>query len=190
MNFKLVLILFLIMVYPAVSTPYYLSFGVMNLVPNGKFKETNKPSLGFNFQVQNRYYCNLWYGIRIDFANLDSLENVPVGTNYFSSYFLFSPEIRYVFVLSGKNNYDDTFYLFLQGMLHYSSITRKREIDENNNGLGGAVGAGIGFCFNLFKLCWALELNGMFSAPNFILKSNSRPTLTNYNFGITLGVRL
>lgn len=190
MNSKSVLVLFFILVYSAVSTPYYLSLGGMNVVPTGKFKETNKPSLGFNFQIQNRYYCNLWYGVRLDFAKLDSLEDVPVGTNYFASYFMFSPEIRYVFVLSGKHNYDDTFYLFLQGLLHYSSITRKREVDESNNGLGGSVGAGIGFCFNLFKLCWAVEFDALYSAPNFIMKSDSRPTLTNYNFGLTLGVRL
>jgi hypothetical protein len=30
----------------------------------------------------------------------------------------------------------------------------------------------------------------LFSSANFILKSNQRPALTNYNFGLTLGVRL
>ncbi|MCX7908741.1 MAG: hypothetical protein N2560_04400 [Ignavibacteria bacterium] len=174
----------------AAATPFYFSIGGMNLVPTSKFKETNKPSLAFGFQLQDRSFCNLWYGVRFDFAKLDSLENVPIGTNYFSSYFLFSPELRYVFILSGKNSYDDTFYLFLQGLLNFSSISRKYEVDESNLGLGASGGLGLGFCFNLFKLCWAIEFDALYSSPNFILKSSKRPTLTNFNFGLTLGVRL
>lgn len=190
MKFKLIIFFSLSFVFSALSSPLYFSLGGSNLVPIGKFKEVNKPSLGFNFHLQDRTFCNLWYGLRVDFAKLDSLENVAVGTNYFASYFLLSPEIRYVFVLSGKNNYDDTFYIFLQGLLNYSSISRKQKVDENNNGLGGSAGAGLGFGFILFNLCWAVEFDALFSAPNFILKSDRRPTLTNYNFGLTLGVRL
>jgi hypothetical protein len=172
------------------SSPYYFSLGGMNVVPISKFKETNKPSLGFNLQFQDRSFCNLWYGFRFDYSKLDSLENVPIGTNFFNSYLLFSPEIRYVYLFSPKLNYDDTFYLFLQGLLHFSSITRKQATDESNLGLGGSLGGGIGFCFNFFSLCWSLEFDALFSSANFILKSNQRPSLTNYNFGLTLGVRL
>lgn len=190
MRFKPVFVLFFILIQTGLSSPYYLFFGGENLVPTGNFKETNKPALGFNFQLENRSFCNLWYGFRFDFAKLDSLEDVPLGTNYFNSYVMLSPKLRYVFLLSDKHSYNDSFYLLLQGMLHFSSITRKQEVDESNLGLGGGIGGGIGFGFTLFKLCWAVEFDALFSSPNFILKSEKRPSLTNYNFGLTLGVRL
>lgn len=190
MAFKTSLIVFLLIVYPAISSPFYFFLGCTNIIPTAKFKETNKTSLGFNISLQERSFCNLWYGFRLDISKLDSLDNVLVGTNYFDSYFLFSPELRYVFLLSEKNKYDDSFYLFLQGLLHFSSITRKQETDESNLGLGGSLGAGIGFCFKLFKTCWAVEIDGKYSAPNFIFKSKQRPSLSNYNFSLTLGVNL
>lgn len=190
MNFRTALVLFFVLAFPAVSSPYYLSLGGENLVPTGKFKETNKPALGFNLQLENRSFCNLWFGFRFDFAKLDSLDDVPIGTNYFNSYFLLSPELRYVFLLSDKHSFNDAFYLFIQGMWHFSSITRKQETDESNLGLGGALGGGLGFGFTLFKLCWSVEFDALYSSPNFILKSDKRPTLTNFNFGLTLGVRL
>ncbi len=190
MTFKTVLLVFFLIVYPSFSSPFYLFLGGTNIIPTGKFKEINKTSLGFNISFQERSFCNLWYGFRIDVSRLDSLESVPINTNYFDSYLLFSPEIRYVFLLSEKNKYDDTFYLFLQGLLHFSSITRRQEIDESNLGVGASLGTGIGFCFKLFKTCWAVEIDGKYSAPNSILKSKQRPSLTNYNFSLTLGVNL
>jgi len=186
----LIPIFIILLLLSAKSSPYYVSLGGMNIVPFGKFKETNKPSLGFNFQLQDRSFCNLWYGFRFDYSKLDSLEDVPLGTNFFNSFLAFSPEIRYVHLLSSKSNYDDIFYLFLQGQLHLTSITRSRTTDESNLGLGGGIGGGIGFCFNLFSLCWSFEFDALLSSANFILKSKQRPTLSNYNFGLTLGVRL
>jgi hypothetical protein len=172
------------------SSPFYLGVGLNNILPTGEFKKLNQSSLGFNFQLQNRSYCNLWYGIRIDYAALDSASRTLAGTHVFSEYLLVSPELRYVFLLSPKKSLDDVFYLFLNGLVNISSITRKQTTNESNFGLGGSIGGGIGFCFNLFHLCWTLEFNGLFSAPNFILRSESRPSLTNFNFGVTLGVRL
>lgn len=184
------LILFISLHLCANSSPFYLGVGVNNVVPTGEFKNLNQPSLGFNFQLQNRSYCNLWYGIRIDYASLDSASQTYASTRVFSKYLLVSPELRYVFLLSGKKSLDDVFYLFLNGLVNISSITSKQTTDESNFGLGGSIGGGVGFCFSLFHLCWTTELNGLFSAPNFILHSKSRPSLTNFNFGITLGVRL
>ncbi|MFN3307479.1 MAG: hypothetical protein ACK42Z_09895 [Candidatus Kapaibacteriota bacterium] len=185
-----VLVVFLLAVYSLSCSPFYLFLGGSNIIPTGKFKEIDKTSLGFHISFQERSFCNLWYGFRIDVSKLDSLESVPINTNYFDSYLLFSPEIRYVFLLSGNNKYDDTFYFFFQGLFHLSSITRKQEIDESNLGLGASLGTGVGFCFKLFKTCWAIEIDGKYSAPNFILKSKQRPSLTNYNFSLTLGVNL
>ncbi|MGB9851616.1 MAG: hypothetical protein ACPLPX_01980 [Candidatus Kapaibacteriota bacterium] len=190
MKFKPLLILFFVLFYTTYGSPYYLFVGGENLIPTGSFKETNKPSLGFNFKIENRSFCNLWYGLRFDVSRLDSLEDVPLGTNFFNSYLSLSPEVRYVFLLSDAHSYNDAFYLFLQGLLHFSSIARKQEVDESNLGLGGGLGGGIGFGFTLFKLCWAVEFEAIFSSPNFILKADKRPTLSNYNFSLTLGVRL
>lgn len=190
MTFKTVFLLFLLIVYSSNSSPFYLFLGGSNIIPIGKFKESNTTSLGMNISFQERSFCNLWYGLRIDVSRLDSLESAPLNTNYFYSYLLFSPELRYVFLFSEENKYDHTFYLFLQGLLHFSSITRKQVIDESNLGLGASLGTGIGFCFKLFKTCWAVEIDGKYSAPNFILKSKQRPSLTNYNFSLTLGVNL
>lgn len=185
-----VFFLFLTLTFITKASPYYFSFGGTNIVPLSKFKETNKPSLGFDFQFQDRSFCNLWYGFRFDYSKLDSLEDVPIGTNFYNSFLLFSPEVRYVFLLAKKKNYDDTFYFFLQALLHFSSITKKLTSDESNLGLGAGIGSGLGFCITLFKFCWSVEFDAIFSSPNFILKSSKRPSLTNFNFGLTLGVRL
>lgn len=184
------LILFVAFHSYANSSPFYLGVGLNNILPTGEFKKLNQSSLGINFQLQNRSYCNLWYGIRIDYATLDSASHTLAGTRVFNKYLLISPELRYVFLLSQKQSLDDIFYLFLNGLVNISSITSRQTTDESNFGLGGSIGGGTGFCFNLFQLCWTLEFNGLFSAPNFILRSESRPSLTNFNFGITLGVRL
>lgn len=184
------LMLFVALHLCAYSSPFYLGVGLNNILPTGEFKKLHQSSLGFNFQLQNRSYCNLWYGIRIDYAVLDSASRTLVGTRVFDKYLLVSPELRYVFLLSEKKSLDDIFYLFLNGLVNISSITRKQTTDESNLGLGGSIGGGIGFCFNLFHLCWTLEFNGLLSAPNFIFHSKSRPSLTNFNYGITLGVRL
>lgn len=172
------------------ASPYYLGIGVNNLVPTGEFKNLNQSSIGLNFQLQNRSFCNLWYGVRIDYASLDSARRTLAGTRVFDKYLLISPEIRYVYLLSQKRTLDDVFYLFFNGLINISSITSKQATNESNFGLGGSLGLGAGLCFNLFHSCWTLEFNGLFSAPNFIFRSKSRLSLTGFNFGVTLGVRL
>lgn len=184
------LILFVSLAGTASASPFYFVFGVENIIPQSTFKEINKQSLGFALQIQNRAFCNLWYGIRFDFSKLDSLENTLLGTNVFEKYLALSPEVRYVFLLSESHKIDDSFYLFANGLLTLSSISRRQQTDESNFGIGGSMGCGIGFGFQLFKLCWTLELNGQYSSPNFILKGSNRPKLTNFNFGLFMGVRL
>ncbi|MGQ9818759.1 MAG: hypothetical protein ACUVQ1_02370 [Candidatus Kapaibacteriales bacterium] len=185
---SLIFISFLII--NAYATPFYFGVGLENIVPQNEFKNMNKQSIGIALQIQNRTFCNLWYGVRVDYSKLDSLENVLVGTNVFDKYFALSPEIRYVWLLSERHSYDDSFYLFANALLSLSSITRRQNTDESNWGLGGLLGVGIGFGFQLLKLCWILEMNGLYGSPNFIFKDNLRPTLTAFNFSLVLGVRL
>lgn len=182
--------LFVLFASGSSASPFYFGFGVENVIPQGKFKEMNKQSIGFALQIQNRGFCNLWYGLRFDYSKLDSLEEAKLGSNVFEKYFALSPEIRYVWLLSNRHNYDDSFYLFANGLLSLSSISRRQETNESNWGFGGSFGGGIGFGFQLFKLCWTLELNGQYASPNFILRDSNRPKLSAFNFGVFLGVKL
>ncbi len=187
---RTILPLFFLLGLNLFASPYYLSLGVGNIGPTSDFKKFNAPSIGYTFQIQNRGYCNLWYGLRIDYSPLDSSKDATIGSNVFDKYLSFSPELRYVYLLSSKHSLNDVFYLFGQGLINFSSITRRQPSDDGNFGLGGYLGAGVGYCFILFKTCCTLEFNGMYGSPNFIIKPENRPTLTNYNFGLTLGVRL
>lgn len=176
--------------FNASASPFYLGAGLENIIPQSTFEKTNKQSFGVTLQIQNRALCNLWYGVRIDYSKLDSLENIRIGTNVFDKYFALSPEIRYVWLLSQYRSYYDSFYLFVNGLLNVSSISRRQYLDETNWALGGSLGGGIGFGFKLLKLCWIVEMNGQYASPNFILRDNNRPKLTVFNFGLVLGVRL
>lgn len=189
-HFISLFILISFLFFNASASPFYLGAGLENIIPQGTFKEINKQSLGIAFQIQNREFCNLWYGIRIDYSELDSLENVRVGTNVFDKYFALSPEIRYVWLFSQQRSYDDSFYIFVNGLLTFSLISRRQNVDESNWALGGSLGGGIGFGFQLLKLCWIVEMNGQYASPNFILRDNNRTKLTAFNFSLVLGVKL
>ena len=154
-------------------------------MPQGAFKETNQNSVGYNLQLESRAFCNVWYGVRIDYINYQ--ENpANTGLNYLKDAVLLSPEFRYNFF--SANCYKNVMLPYLQVMLTYSSIGGTDS--ANRSGLGAAGGAGLVFPFRLFGACWSFDFNAQYMAPNFIFRSEDRSSVQSFNFSITLGIGL
>ncbi|MFA6571387.1 MAG: hypothetical protein WCT77_09135 [Bacteroidota bacterium] len=164
----------------------YVGAGPEYVLPMGELNERNKSAIGVSVQLENRYICQFWYGIRFDYIPFDKKEGLLEGLTYFKNGFYISPEFRYNFVGGDCRKYD--WIPYAQGLLTLSSIGNTDEFSRL--GVGGALGAGIAYSFSMFNLCWMLDLNAMYSAPNFLYRADGRSSLQSINVGLTLSVRL
>jgi len=165
---------------------FYLGVGGDYIIPIARLSETNKETFGLNIQLESRKYCKLWYGLRFDYFAPDYVE-----TNFddwYQEFVLISPKIRYNFLSNDCLDFTGKIAPYLQGMLTISSISGSDQL--NLMGLGGGIGAGFAVGFQLFKTCMMLDLSGIYSAPNFLLKADGRPSLELYNLSLTWSVGL
>jgi len=167
-------------------TTTFLGVSANYLIPMRRLSEVNDNALGYSFMLESRRYCNVWWGLRADYFSLDSLVRQNVPPNHFKSIFNLSPSIRYVFC--GSNCEKSKVKPYLQGLLDFSSI---RAVDEKMMlGIGASGGAGINFPFNLFGLCWAADLNALYSAPNCIYRAEGRENVQYLNLSFSISVGL
>lgn len=186
-NRIIITIIFFMLYFPfLVYGRFFVGAGPNYAIPLSRFSELNKSALGFNIQIEDRGYCNLWYGVRIDYNAFDSAANLKANDNYFDKCLVFSPEMRYVF--NKCESYNNNFMPYIQGELNISSINGKDE--KGNLGLGASAGAGVIYGFTLFKRCWSLDLNVLYSAPNCLIRADGRPPLQFMNVSLTLGFGL
>jgi hypothetical protein len=174
------------LILPKAVAQIYIGAGPEIIIPMSDFDKTNKPSLGFNFQIENRFYCKLWYGLKIDYSNINKKDGLPLNTNYYSEYVLISPQIRYN--LTNCDNYNKQGFPYLQTGLTFSSVSDF--IKSSKFGLGGYLGAGFDYGFTLWKICWIFDFNASYSSPNFIYKSEERNFIQSINVGLNLSVGL
>jgi len=159
---------------------FYAGAGFNYAIPNGKLKEINAESIGFNLQLESRKYCRWWYGLRIDYLSFEKVVDIDEITGYYENEVLISPTIRFNIIphtydATGKSKLSNRFIPYLQGMFNISSI---RGTDKANQlGFGAALGGGVAYSFTLFNTCWLIDLNGLYSAPNSITRTGSRPSL-------------
>lgn len=162
----------------------YLGAGVNYLYPLGKLAEVNKPALGYNVQLESRSFCKLWYGLRLDYFALDKADSI--NTDYYKSFVLISPQIRYNF--TDCQSYQSKFIPYIQALFTVSSITG---IDNAQKlGLGGSAGGGISYGFSISKTCLLLDLNLLYNSDNFIYRIETRPSLESVTASINLSVRI
>jgi len=182
---KFVLLLFLLLfTFPrnALSDIYY-SFGGVYLIPISKFSDKNKESFGAKFEIMNKNYCRLWYGLRFDYFSLQKEKN---EIDYYKKEFLISPTIKYSpFV---KNCYDWKLLPYAEVQFNISGISGTDE--RSQLGLGGGAGLGLAYNFKLFKKCWMIDLDAVYSSPNFIYRADKRGNLKSLNCGLSLSVSL
>lgn len=174
---------FLILFLPTIAYGrFYLGGGANYTMPMGDFSEVNDASIGYNFQIESRTYCKLWYGLRVDYTKYEELEEIEAGQNYFESGLSFTPQMRYLFLSNRK--YDNALMPYLQAGLPISSIGGTDE--ASRLGLGITAGAGVAFGFGLFNTCWMLDVNARYFAPNLIYKAEERIDLNSVDVSVTL----
>ncbi len=174
---------FVVFILPinVISSIYY-SAGINYLIPTEKLKDKNKNSVGFKLEVMNKNYCRLWYGLRIDHFNLKKKDQV----SYFKKETLISPVVKYSpFV---RDCFDNKLLPYIEGQINMSSISGTDNLSKL--GLGGGLGLGIAYNFKLFKKCWMIDAEALYSAPNFIYRADKRDNLKSINCGLSLSVSL
>ena len=150
------------------------------------FSEINKSALGFNIQIESRAYCNWWFGFRIDHYNLDPVDDIAIGTDYYEEAFVFAPGLRYNFLGSDCKEYNFVPYGQLQ--IPFSSITNTDE--SGKFGIGAIAGAGLAYSFRVFDLCWMIDGNARYAFPNIILKDDTRDNIRYLDLSLSLTLRL
>lgn len=168
------------------SANYYLGLGGNYMLPSGEFSEINKAALGLNVQLESRAYCNWWFGMRIDYYQLDPVDDIAITQDYYENMLIFSPGFRYNFLGSDCKEYN--FIPYGQIQIPFSSIGNTDE--TSRFGIGAIAGAGIAYSFQVFDLCWMIDLNARYVAPNIIYKDEARESLRYLDLSLTLSLRL
>jgi len=168
----------------ALFSQFYFGAGVNGLLPQNKFKDMNKEAVGANVVIESRSYCNLWYGVRLDYYSFE--KKTDTTWRYFENGLYFSPQVRYNFLIS--DCYNDKTIPYLIGMFTISSLGAND--DESRFGLGGAFGLGVVMGFDMLGRCWHLDLSGLWSAPNSIARGDGRYSIQSINLGLTLSMSL
>lgn len=161
----------------------YVGLGGSYNMPYKNLENYNENTIGYRFEIMNKEYCNLWYGVKIDYFDLKPKEQV---FPYMENTLLIQPELKYApFV---EDCYDNKLIPYLQGNLAFSSISGKDE--QSKFGVGYGVGLGIAYNFKLFDKCFMLDLDGLYSLPNNIYKVENRMRIETINVGLTLSINL
>ncbi len=184
--FLLCLILFCVVSTYEARPSMYIGAGPNFLLPQNRMAELNKEAPGFNILMESRTYCRVWWGLRIDYFSFTRLDTLTEGTDYFENAFNISPQVRYN--IFGGDCYNDKVIPYLQGMFTVSSIGSTD--GRSRFGLGAAGGGGVTMGFDFLSLCWLLDLNALWSAPNSITRADKRPSIQTINLSLTLSVAL
>lgn len=182
-KFCFILFLSLILLPRIALSDTYYSLGVNYLIPTSKFKDYNENSVGMKFEILNKNFCRLWYGLRFDYFKLKEKKNV---VDFFKKELLISPVLKYSpFV---RDCFDNKLLPYFEGQINVSAISGTDE--RSQLGLGGGIGLGLAYNFKLFKKCWMINLDAIYSAPNFIYRAENRENLKSINCGLSLSVSL
>jgi hypothetical protein len=161
----------------------YLGLGGSYNMPYKNLENFNESAAGARLELLNKEYCNLWYGVKLDYFSLERKEQV---FPYFENTLLIQPEIKYAPFVS--DCYDNKLVPYIQANLTMSSISGTD--DQSKFGLGYGLGAGVCYNFKLFNKCFMLDLDGLYSLPNNIYKPENRMKIETINVGLTLSVNL
>jgi hypothetical protein len=185
-NVFLILFLFTTLTNIPAFSQFYAGAGAGFAMPFGKFEETNKSATTYLINLENRYYCKFWYGLKIEYSSFDSTSNLPATTPFYKDMVNITPQIRYNFL--GLNCYQDAAFPYLQLGLSISSIGRSD--NSGRLGLGGLVGGGFSYGFTVFNTCMMLDANASYNMPNIILKDSARANIEFLHLNLTLNVKL
>lgn len=164
----------------------YGGLGTGYIAPFSKFEESNKSSSSYIINLENRYYCNIWYGLKIEYSEFQSSDNLPSTSPYYENMVNFMPQVRYNFL--GLNCYDNSVFPYLQLGLSINSIGRTD--NSSRLGLGFSGGGGVSYGFNAFSTCFILDGNVSYNMPNIIVRDELRDEIQFMHINLTLNVKL
>lgn len=186
LKLPILLLIFSILSNSSIFSQVYVGAGAGYKMPFSKFEETNKKAMTYTFNLENRYYCKLWYGIKAEFSSPDSSDNLPLNEPYYKDFVNIIPNVRYNFL--GGNCYESKIFPFLQAGLIISSIGRTD--DSKRLGLGLLAGGGFSYGFTLFKHCMSLDGGVYYNLPNIIMRDSARSNIEYLNVNLTLNIKL
>jgi|GEM_PF-743060 len=185
-----VLLLALVLLVSAQGTAQttFLGIGPTYTIPQDTFARTNGPALGVDLTYESRKYCQLWFGLRFNYTHNvvgDSISPDFHRRPYYTDAVSLAPTARFFF----SKPLD--FPLYLQGMVHFSSIaTSDTASGASTAGLGAGIGAGYLLMYNSDCCNWFLDLYAHYQAPNLILRSGERPVLPAIVVGLNFNYSL
>lgn len=186
-NFAKVLLLLLVFAIPSqVKASGYFGAGPLLAVPMADVSDVNEQAIGMTMHYEMRQICQFWYGLRLDYFSMNEVEDLGPTEDYFSDVLNFSPTVRYNFL--GSNCRDYNIVPYAQAMATFSSI--ENSDDLSRLGVGAGAGLGVAYSFSVFNLCWMIDLNGIYSAPNVIYREEGRDMFQSMNVSLTLSIRL
>lgn len=162
------------------STPYFFGGGYSQEFIQGNMSELNENFSSFNLSIENKYYCSIWWGLNIRYAQLEKLAEAPLNQNYYSELFTLEPNIKYNF-LNENDNY--SFIPYLKGTLLLGMLDNTDKKLDASVGIG--AGLGIAYGFELFNTCMMLDLSANYNSFNALLRANGRNSLNTANINLT-----
>lgn len=168
------------------SAQFYIGAGANYTLPQGEFGDLNQNSLGLDILLENRRLCNWWYGFRVQYNSYDPLDNLESTDDYFTESLIISPQVRYNFLYDDK--YDSNLFPYLQGSLLINTFNNTDDSGDLGVGLSGGAGLCYGLC--LSGVCFIIDLNAVYGAPNYIISDADRFDINYISTSLTLSVGL
>ncbi|MBX3044304.1 MAG: outer membrane beta-barrel protein [Candidatus Kapabacteria bacterium] len=186
---KVILLIVLILTISAANNSLaqiYGGLGVGYVQPFSDFEEINKPAMSYIVNLENRYYCKLWYGVKFEYSEFDPQDGLNPDAAVYTNMLNITPQVRYNFL--GLNCYDNVAFPYLQLGLTLSSAGNTD--NTSRFGLGALGGGGVSYGFNLFRTCFLIDLNASYNMPNIILKDEERIDIQYLHLNLILNVKL
>ncbi|MBE2188759.1 MAG: hypothetical protein IAE98_04755 [Candidatus Kapabacteria bacterium] len=183
---------FLVLICTSVHAQLYVGIGPSMYVPTQDFADLNNECIGFNLQIENHYFCNLWWGAKIEYFEFDRIETLPAESPYLVDYFAITPNVKFNLMdvsIYGDNSCNGKFIPYINlGVIMSISDTFQPETDKF--GIGGNAGVGFAYGFTFLNACMMLDLNATYNSANFLYKDDVRNTINSLIVGLNLSVRL
>lgn len=175
----------------ALHAQWFVGIGPGFSIPEQQdYRQVNRNSFGGTLLLMNRSFCQLWYGVRLDYSPLRQRDDRPANRYAFASSTTIAAEARFFPVEPTR------LPVFIAGTLGFNGTgtdpdTRLPGTEPGSPaGLGYSLGAGIALPYSSNCCGWFLTLIARYNVPNGILRSSYRPPLSCWDVGLLLNVSL
>lgn len=161
----------------------FLGAGPTYTLPLDTFAVTNDNALGGTLLYESRKFCQIWFGVRLSYtANRVKEKTGEKIRLFYEDQIVLAPEARYFFAQP------TSFPLYLVGNLQLSNIAGADSASRAGLGLAG----GLGYLLEYDNDCckWFLDFSAVYQAPNLLLRSSRRPTLSSILLALTFNISI